>query len=64
MSAVSQVDPHATAPPPIPHPAPTRGSAWNYALEREGWTSLLVLTDALASFVAVVLALAITDTPG
>ena len=63
MSAVSQVDPHATAPPPIPHPAPTRGSAWNYALEREGWTSLLVLSDALASFVAVVLALAITDTP-
>jgi exopolysaccharide biosynthesis polyprenyl glycosylphosphotransferase len=63
MSAVSQVDPHATAPPPITHPAPTRGSAWNYALEREGWTSLLVLSDALASFVAVLLALAITDTP-
>jgi exopolysaccharide biosynthesis polyprenyl glycosylphosphotransferase len=63
MSAVSQIDPHASAPPPITHPAPTRGSAWNYALEREGWTSLLVLSDALASFVAILLALGITDTP-
>jgi exopolysaccharide biosynthesis polyprenyl glycosylphosphotransferase len=63
MSAVSHVDPHASAPPPITHPAPSRGSAWNYALEREGWTSLLVLSDALASFAAVLLALAITDTP-
>jgi exopolysaccharide biosynthesis polyprenyl glycosylphosphotransferase len=63
MSAVSQLDPHASAPPPITHPAPTRGSAWNYALEKEGWTSLLVLSDALASFAAVLLALAITDTP-
>jgi exopolysaccharide biosynthesis polyprenyl glycosylphosphotransferase len=64
MSAVSQIDPHATAPPPIPHPAPSRGSAWNYALEREGWTSLLVFADALASLAAVLIALAITDTPG
>jgi exopolysaccharide biosynthesis polyprenyl glycosylphosphotransferase len=63
MSAVSQLDPHASAPPPITHTAPTRGSAWNYALEREGWTSLLVLSDALASFAAVLLALAMTDTP-
>src|SRR3954471_17939140 len=63
MSAVSQLDPHASASPPITHPAPSRGSAWNYALEREGWTSLLVLSDALASFAAVLLALAITDTP-
>jgi len=63
MSAVSQLDPHAPASPPITHPAPSRGSAWNYALEREGWTSLLVLSDALASFAAVLLALAITDTP-
>jgi exopolysaccharide biosynthesis polyprenyl glycosylphosphotransferase len=63
MSAVSQLDPHASAPPPITHPAPTRGSAWNYALEREGWTSLLVLSDALAAFAAVLLALAMTDTP-
>ncbi len=63
MSAVSQLDPHASASPPITNPAPTRGSAWNYALEREGWTSLLVLSDALASFAAVLLALAMTDTP-
>src|SRR3954469_404528 len=63
MSAVSQIDPHASAPPPITHPAPTRGSAWNYALEREGWTSLLVLSDAFAAFAAVMLALAITETP-
>jgi exopolysaccharide biosynthesis polyprenyl glycosylphosphotransferase len=63
MSAVSQLDPHASAQPPITHPAPSRGSAWNYALEREGWTSLLVLSDALASFAAILLALAITDTP-
>ena len=63
MSAVSQIDPHATAPPPITHPAPSRGTAWNYALEREGWTSLLVFADALASVAAVLIALAITDTP-
>jgi exopolysaccharide biosynthesis polyprenyl glycosylphosphotransferase len=63
MSAVSQIDPHASAPPPITHPAPTRGSAWNYALEREGWTSLLVFSDAFAAFAAVLLALVITDTP-
>jgi exopolysaccharide biosynthesis polyprenyl glycosylphosphotransferase len=64
MSAVSQIDPHATAPPPITPPAPSRGSAWNYALEREGWTSLLVLADSLAALVAVLIALAVTDTPG
>jgi exopolysaccharide biosynthesis polyprenyl glycosylphosphotransferase len=64
MSAVSRIDPHASAPPPILHPAPSRGSAWNYALEREGWTSLLVLVDSLASLAAVLLAIAITDTPG
>ena len=64
MSAVSQIDPHATAPPPIPHPAPSRGSAWNYALEREGWTSLLVLADSLAALGAVLIALAVTETPG
>jgi exopolysaccharide biosynthesis polyprenyl glycosylphosphotransferase len=64
MSAVSQIDPHASASPPITHPAPTRGSAWNYALEREGWTSLLVLSDAFAAFAAVLLALVMTDTPG
>jgi FlaA1/EpsC-like NDP-sugar epimerase len=64
MSAVSQIDPHASAPPPIVNPAPSRGSAWNYALEREGWTSLLVLADALATLAAVVIAIAITDTPG
>src|SRR5918998_5409207 len=64
MSAVSQIDPHATAPPPITHPAPSRGSAWNYALEREGWTSLLVLADALAALAAVLIALAVTETPG
>jgi exopolysaccharide biosynthesis polyprenyl glycosylphosphotransferase len=63
MSAVSQIDPHASAPPPITHPAPTRGSAWNYALEREGWTSLLVFSDAFAAFAAVLLALVITVTP-
>jgi len=63
MSAVSQIDPHASAPPPITHPAPLRGSAWNYALEREGWTSLLVLSDAFAAFAAVMLALAMTETP-
>jgi exopolysaccharide biosynthesis polyprenyl glycosylphosphotransferase len=63
MSAVSQIDPHASAQPPITHPAPSRGSAWNYALEKEGWTSLLVLSDALASFLAILAALAITDTP-
>ena len=63
MSAVSQIDPHASAQAQIPHPAPTRGSAWNYALEREGWTSLLVLSDALAALAAVLVALAITDTP-
>ena len=64
MSAVSQIDPHASAPPPITHPAPSRGSAWNYALEREGWTSLLVFADALAALAAVLIALAITETPG
>jgi exopolysaccharide biosynthesis polyprenyl glycosylphosphotransferase len=64
MSAVSQIDPHATAPPPIPHPAPSRGSAWTYALEREGWTSLLVLADALATLAAVIVAVAVTNTPG
>ncbi len=64
MSAVSQIDPHASAPPPILHPAPSRGTAWNYALEREGWTSLLVLADALATLAAVLIAIAITDTPG
>ncbi|MBA3264619.1 MAG: sugar transferase [Thermoleophilaceae bacterium] len=63
MSAVTQIDPHASAPPPITHPAPSRGSAWNYALEREGWTSLLVFADALASLLAVLIALAVTDTP-
>ena len=57
MSAVTQIDPHASAPPPITHPAPSRGSAWNYALEREGWTSLLVLADALAALAAVLIAL-------
>ncbi|MEA2360958.1 MAG: hypothetical protein QOD71_103 [Thermoleophilaceae bacterium] len=64
MSAVSQIDPHASATPPIPHPAPSRGSAWNYALEREGWTSLLVFADALATLAAILIALAVTDTPG
>lgn len=64
MSAVSQIDPHASAPPPILTPAPSRGSAWNYALEREGWTSLLVFADALATLAAVLIAIAITDTPG
>ena len=64
MSAVSQIDPHAPAPPPIMTPAPSRGSAWNYALEREGWTSLLVVADALATLAAVLIAIAITDTPG
>ncbi len=64
MSAVTQIDPHASAPPPITHPAPSRGSAWNYALEREGWTSLLVLADALAALAAVLIALSVTDTPG
>jgi exopolysaccharide biosynthesis polyprenyl glycosylphosphotransferase len=64
MSAVTRIDPHATAPPPIMHPAPSRGSAWNYALEREGWTSLLVLADALAALAAVLIAIAVTDTPG
>src|SRR4051794_5520059 len=63
MSAVSQIDPHASAPAPITNTAPARGSAWNYALEREGWTSLLVLSDAFAALAAVLLALAITDTP-
>ena len=63
MSAVSQIDPHASAPPPILHPAPS-GTAWNYALEREGWTSLLVLADALATLTAVLIAIAVTDTPG
>ena len=63
MSAVSQIDPHASAPAPITNTAPARGSAWNYALEREGWTSLLVLSDACAALAAVLLALAITDTP-
>src|SRR4051812_9196128 len=63
MSAVSQIDPHASASAQITHPAPTRGSAWNYALEREGWTSLLVLSDAFAALAAVLVALAITDTP-
>ena len=64
MSAVSQIDPHASAPPPITTPAPSRGSAWNYALEREGWTSLLIFGDALASLAAVLIAIAVTDTPG
>ena len=64
MSAVTRIDPHATAPPPILPPAPSRGSAWNYALEREGWTSLLVFADALASLAAVLIAIAVTDTPG
>src|SRR4051794_30081983 len=64
MSAVTRIDPHASAPPPIMHPAPSRGSAWNYALEREGWTSLLVLADALAALAAVLIAIAVTDTPG
>src|SRR3954453_5950273 len=64
MSAVSQIDPHASAPAPITNTAPARGSAWNYALEREGWTALLVLSDAFAALAAVLLALAITDTPG
>src|SRR5215208_3837785 len=64
MSAVSQIDPHASAPPPMTTPAPSRGSAWNYALEREGWTSLLILGDALASLAAVLIAIAVTDTPG
>src|SRR4030095_7826236 len=63
MSAVSQIDPHASAPPPMLHPAPSRGTAWNYALEREGWTSLLVFADVLASLAAVLIAIAITDTP-
>jgi lipopolysaccharide/colanic/teichoic acid biosynthesis glycosyltransferase len=62
MSAVSRIDPHASAPPPINPPAPSRGSAWNYALEREGWTSLLVFGDLLASLLAVVFALGLTDT--
>jgi exopolysaccharide biosynthesis polyprenyl glycosylphosphotransferase len=64
MSAVSRIDPHASAPPPIVHPAPSRGSAWNYALEHEGWTSLLVLADTLAALAAVLIAIAVTDTPG
>jgi exopolysaccharide biosynthesis polyprenyl glycosylphosphotransferase len=64
MSAVSRIDPHASAPPPIMHPAPSRGSAWNYALEREGWTSLLVFADALAALAAVLIAIGVTDTPG
>jgi exopolysaccharide biosynthesis polyprenyl glycosylphosphotransferase len=64
MSAVSQIDPHASAPPPITHPAPTRDSAWKYALEHEGWTTLLVLTDALSTLAAVLIAIAVTDTPG
>ena len=64
MSAVSQIDPHASAPPPITHPAPTRDSAWKYALEHEGWTTLLVLTDALSALAAVLIAIAVTDTPG
>jgi exopolysaccharide biosynthesis polyprenyl glycosylphosphotransferase len=64
MSAVSQIDPHASAPPPKIDTAPSRGSAWNYALEREGWTSLLVCADALAALAAILIALAITDTPG
>jgi exopolysaccharide biosynthesis polyprenyl glycosylphosphotransferase len=64
MSAVSRIDPHASAPPPIMHPAPSRGSAWNYALEREGWTSLLVFADALAALTAVLIAIGATDTPG
>jgi exopolysaccharide biosynthesis polyprenyl glycosylphosphotransferase len=62
MSAVTRIDPHASAPPPINPPAPSRGSAWNYALEREGWTSLLVFGDLLASLVAVLIGLALTDT--
>ncbi|MEA2402142.1 MAG: hypothetical protein QOK00_2545 [Thermoleophilaceae bacterium] len=64
MSAVSQIDPHASAPPPMTHPAPSRGSAWNYALEREGWTSLLVFADALAALAAILIAIAVTETPG
>ena len=64
MSAVTHIDPHASAPPPIPASGAPRGSAWNYALEREGWTSLLVFADALAALAAVLIALAITDTPG
>ena len=64
MSAVSQIDPHASAPPPLTHPAPTRDSAWKYALEHEGWTTLLVLTDALSALAAVLIAIAVTDTPG
>jgi exopolysaccharide biosynthesis polyprenyl glycosylphosphotransferase len=62
MSAVTRIDPHASASPPIYPPAPSRGSAWNYALEREGWTSLLVFGDLLASLVAVLIALQLTDT--
>jgi exopolysaccharide biosynthesis polyprenyl glycosylphosphotransferase len=64
MSAVTRIDPHASAPPPITPPAPSRGSAWNYALEREGWTSLLVLGDLFAALAAVLLALTVTDTGG
>jgi exopolysaccharide biosynthesis polyprenyl glycosylphosphotransferase len=64
MSAVTRIDPHASAPPPTTPPAPSRGSAWNYALEREGWTSLLVVGDLLAALGAVVLALTITGTDG
>jgi exopolysaccharide biosynthesis polyprenyl glycosylphosphotransferase len=64
MSAVTRIDPHASAPPPITPPAPSRGSAWNYALEREGWTSLLVLGDLLAALLAVLLALDLTETSG
>jgi exopolysaccharide biosynthesis polyprenyl glycosylphosphotransferase len=62
MSAVTRIDPHASAPPPINPPAPSRGSAWNYALEQEGWTSLLVIGDLLASLMAVLIGLALTDT--
>jgi exopolysaccharide biosynthesis polyprenyl glycosylphosphotransferase len=62
MSAVTRIDPHASAPPPMNPPAPSRGSAWNYALEREGWTSLLVMGDLVAALVAVGLALVLTDT--
>jgi exopolysaccharide biosynthesis polyprenyl glycosylphosphotransferase len=64
MSAVTRLDPHASASPPINPPAPSRGTAWNYALEREGWTSLLVVGDLLAALGAVVLALVLTGTDG
>ena len=62
MNAVTKIQTTAQAAPPILHPPPVRASAWNKLFAREGWTCLLVSGDLLASLVAVLVALVVTDT--